>query len=248
VSTAASAPLELARGKRALPWIYGHRGTRRGAPENTIEAMRLALGQGADGIELDVRLCASGEVIVLHDPDLKRVAGDRVVVAQVSLSEIQRHDLGGGAHVPLLTSALELVLGSGKLLNIELKADVPNAIRLVEKVAVLLQACTPAERARVVLSSFSAELCEMMIAALPEITVGALHEHEPIKLPAGTRAVHPRHVLVNPGLIAHAREKDLLINTWTVNDGPRAVELSKLGVDSIITDDVPAIRAALGAH
>jgi glycerophosphoryl diester phosphodiesterase len=84
------------RGQRARPFIYGHRGTRRGAPENTLRAMELALSQGADGIELDVRLCGSGEVIVLHDADLERVSGVPVAASAATLSELRVLDVGEG--------------------------------------------------------------------------------------------------------------------------------------------------------
>jgi glycerophosphoryl diester phosphodiesterase len=239
----------LARGDRAQPWIYGHRGTRRGAPENTLEAMRMALQQGADGIELDVRLCKSGEVVVLHDVDLQRVAGVRVAAAEADLEEVQRHDLGGGARVPLLADAIELVIGSGKLLNIELKADVPDAFLLVERVSRQLEQCSADERARLVLSSFSMDICDALVDSVPDIAVGALFEHEPALLPAGVRAIHPRHVLVTKQLIARAGATGLLVNTWTVNDGSRAAELAGLGVDAIITDDVPVVQAGLfGVH
>jgi glycerophosphoryl diester phosphodiesterase len=236
---------EGARGARALPFVYGHRGTRRGAPENTLRAMRMALEQGADGIELDVRLCASGEVVVLHDADLKRVAGARVLAAQASLSELQRHDLGGGERVPTLSEALELVLGAGKLLNIELKADGTDGLALVTAVARLLQAGTAVERSRVVLSSFSADICAELCDALPEVAVGALFEHVPTTLPSGVSAVHPRHFLVAPNTVARWRKESLVINAWTVNAGARAAELTRTGVDGIITDDVPAVLRSL---
>ena len=228
-----------------MPFVYGHRGTRRGAPENTLEAMRKALAQGADGIELDVRLCASGEIVVVHDQDLKRVAGVRLRVAQASLAELRGHDLGGGARVPTLVEAIELVLGAGKLLNIELKSDGPDPGPLLAAVVTMLQAGTPSERERIVLSSFSLDVCADLCDALPAVAVGALFESVPTALPVGVRAVHPRHVLVDAAAIARWRSEQLLINTWTVNHAARAVQLARAGVDAIITDDVPAILAAL---
>jgi glycerophosphoryl diester phosphodiesterase len=235
------------RGRVKLPFVYGHRGTRRGAPENTLEAMRMALAQGADGIELDVRLCGSGEVVVLHDPDLKRVAGARVLAADASWAELQRHDLGGGARVPSLAAAIELVLGAGKLLNIELKSDVPDAGALVAAVARMLNAETAAALERVVLSSFSPDICADLCDALPAVAVGALFETIPSALPSGVRAVHPRHVLVDDATVARWHAAHLLINTWTVNDASRAAQLARAGVDAIITDDVPTILAALSS-
>src|SRR5512138_1115210 len=57
------------------PLVLGHRGASADAPENTLAAFRLAMAQGADGVELDVWRCATGEVVVVHDEDLTRVAG-----------------------------------------------------------------------------------------------------------------------------------------------------------------------------
>ncbi|HEY1418228.1 MAG TPA: glycerophosphodiester phosphodiesterase family protein, partial [Myxococcaceae bacterium] len=57
--------------------ILGHRGASSDAPENTLTAFQLALDQGADGVELDARLCASGEVVVFHDEWLERLTGGR---------------------------------------------------------------------------------------------------------------------------------------------------------------------------
>ena len=56
------------RPPNAPPRIYGHRGARAHAPENTLAALERAWTDGADGIELDVRVTADGEVLVLHDP------------------------------------------------------------------------------------------------------------------------------------------------------------------------------------
>src|SRR5262249_42420882 len=141
--------MSFARGVRALPFVYGHRGTRRGAPENTLVAMQLALAQGADGIELDVRLCRSGEVVVLHDPDLTRVAGAPLRAQDRTLAELQAHDLGQGARVPTLDAAMDLVLGAGKLLNVELKADVPDRRALVAAVLARVASRSTPERERV---------------------------------------------------------------------------------------------------
>jgi glycerophosphoryl diester phosphodiesterase len=235
----------FARGRRVLPHVYGHRGTRRGAPENTLLAMRRALDQGADGIELDVRLCGSGEVIVLHDPDLQRVAGVAVTAAEASLAELQQHDLGQGERVPLLDQALELVLGSGHLLNVELKADVPDPVALARAVAQRALARNAQERARLLFSSFSAELCGALAEALPEAAVALLFDREPSELPRGLAAVHPRYPLADSSAVARWHAAGLVVNVWTVNDAQRARELAAVGVDGIVTDDVPLVLAAL---
>ena len=58
-----------------LPVIVGHRGTRGEAPENTLPSFQRVLDCGVGEIELDVRISQDGELIVLHDPQLRRTAG-----------------------------------------------------------------------------------------------------------------------------------------------------------------------------
>ena len=54
--------------------IFAHRGASAYAPENTLEAFRLAMEQGADGIELDVQLTKDGVPVVIHDERIDRVS------------------------------------------------------------------------------------------------------------------------------------------------------------------------------
>lgn len=236
--------------------VWGHRGTRARAgdelpkpPENTLAAMRWALARGAHGIELDVRLCKSGEVVVLHDEGLERVAGVALRAQDATLAELQAHDLGGGERVPTLRAAIDTVLGQGEAarLNIELKADVPDQAALVEAVARELDARPEREHARTLMSSFSASICAAMGRRAPGVAVAFLYEHEQdaAARPAGVSIVHPKHTLLDPGRIAQLHARHLLVNTWTVNDPERARLLAAAGVDGIITDDVPAIVSAL---
>lgn len=237
----------FARQERPLPFVYGHRGTRRGAPENTLRAMELAIAQGADGIELDVRLCGSGQVIVLHDPDLGRVANVPLWAAESSYGALAAYDLGQGARVPLLDDALSLVLGAGLLLNVELKDDVPDAAALVAAVLQRVRARPADERERVIFSSFGAAICSALHAAAPELPVAFLCSRTREQGPPGMAAAHPRHTLLTPATCARLRASGLVVNTWTVNDAERAATLSGFGIDGIITDDVPLIRSALSA-
>src|SRR5512145_1466819 len=109
------------------PIVFGHRGASAEAPENTLAAFRLAVERGADGVELDVWRCASGELVVAHDDDLRRVGGSPLVVRKAPLAALRAVDVGSwkgerfrGERVPLLDEVLEAV-PSG-LVNVELKS------------------------------------------------------------------------------------------------------------------------------
>jgi glycerophosphoryl diester phosphodiesterase len=105
-----------------------HRGVCREAPENTLAAFRLAEAQGADGIELDVRLCRSGELMVIHDARLNRTTNGRGYVRTKTLEQLRKLDAGSHfderfAHEPLPTLDEVLRWSQGRMrVNIEIKS------------------------------------------------------------------------------------------------------------------------------
>ena len=71
------------------PVIFAHRGASAYAPENTLAAFELAVQQGADAIELDVKLSADGHAIVMHDETLERTTGGQGRVKEMSLAKLR---------------------------------------------------------------------------------------------------------------------------------------------------------------
>ena len=107
--------------------VVAHRGCERLAPENTLSAFRKAIEVRADFAELDVQETADGVVVVLHDRDLMRIAGDPRRIADLTLAEARKVDLGrrfspkfAGERIPTLAEVIELARGKIKL-QIELK-------------------------------------------------------------------------------------------------------------------------------
>lgn len=97
------------------PWILGHRGAPRLAPENTLSSLQVALELGLDGVEYDLHACASGEPVLIHDETLERTTDASGPVAQLTLAELAGVDAGGwfakrfrGEPLPLLEEALTL--------------------------------------------------------------------------------------------------------------------------------------------
>src|SRR3990167_3696238 len=121
-------------------WVIAHRGASCDAHENTLSAFELAIAQGADMIELDVRLSRDQEVMVFHDRSLKRTAGDERLLQQLSLRELKHLDAGGwfdprfaGEEIPTLAEVLQICQGK-IMLNIEIKKDaVFRSEALIEK-------------------------------------------------------------------------------------------------------------------
>ncbi|MGB3598653.1 MAG: glycerophosphodiester phosphodiesterase family protein, partial [Pseudomonas neustonica] len=74
------------------PLIYGHRGARGEAPENTLPSFQKALDTGVTRVELDLHLSADQQLMVIHDPTLKRTTGRRGKVAQHNAADLMQMD------------------------------------------------------------------------------------------------------------------------------------------------------------
>lgn len=235
------------------PLVYAHRGSSLRAPENTMKAFALGLDEGADGVELDVRRCASGEVVVAHDADLMRVAGVRGRIVDLTFQQLAEHDVGSGEHIPRLDDVLDLIVSRGAVVNVEIKADDDNILRLVRSVAHVLTRRARKDRDAVLISTFHPIACALVRTLMPDLPVGFLYEDNvqgrllssltPRLLRVA--AVHPNFSLVNETSIAQARRRGFLTNVWTVDDPAEARRLASLRVDGLITNDVRKIREAL---
>ena len=127
-------------------YVLAHRGYSGKAPENTMAAFKLALEADADGLELDVHITKDGRVVVIHDDTLERTTDGRGRVEEQTYAELAQLDAGSwfgeefkGERLPTLDEVCELLKGTDKIFNVELKAGV-NFKELTEKVAELIVA------------------------------------------------------------------------------------------------------------
>jgi glycerophosphoryl diester phosphodiesterase len=236
--------------------ILGHRGGRgEGWPaENTVEAFARALREGAEGVELDVRLCGSDEPVILHDRTLARVTNGRDTrgIHEVRLADLPR--LESGEKIPTLAEALE-VFGRDHLVNVEVKADVPSRREAVRVVAKALNELAGASRPAIVLSSFDPGVVLGFAQAAPGITramlIGNRTPRLATALPRAMRrvarieAAHLEDGIITKERVARLRASKLRVVAWTVNDGARAIALREMGVETIITDHPGVIVKAL---
>src|SRR5919107_2807685 len=81
-------------GRGEWPVNLAHRGASALAPENTIEAFRLAVGAGAGGLELDVHMTRDGQIVVIHDPTVDRTTNGSGAVSEMTFDELRRLDAG----------------------------------------------------------------------------------------------------------------------------------------------------------
>ena len=117
----------MSKTPNATPLIVAHRGDSANAPENTLASFRLALANGADGIELDVMFSADQKLVVIHDDTLDRTTNGHGLVGATPSDAIRELDAGSrfgekfkGEPVPLLDEVFA-EFGGKFLINVELK-------------------------------------------------------------------------------------------------------------------------------
>lgn len=240
--------------------VIAHRGSSHDAPENTLAAFALARQDGADGVELDVMRCRSGEVIVFHDDDLGRLCGVAGDPRARTLAELRKLSVQGEA-IPELHEVIE-VLGASMLLNVELKSAPAWRARvedegLVDQVARTLDHAGMGER--VLVSSFDPVLLGRFRRRSPRVATGMLFAADqsvPLRRGwaahvVGANAVHPEALLVDEDRVRMWHRRGLRVNVWTVDDPAEQRYLATIGVDGIITNRPREtrimLRAAMGS-
>ncbi len=235
--------------------LLGHRGASRDFPENTVEALVAAMEQRADGVELDVMRCASGELVVCHDEVLTRLAGLKLEVRRTRWSELKHLDVGSRlgfrpARIPLLHDVFD-ALPARAWVNVELKCETTEDDGLSEAVGALVTARNLEER--VFISSFN-PLCLVRLAnAWPALRRGLLIDPDKpwapqawFWLPVTARtSVHPHFSQVTAGRINRWHQRGWEVAAWTVDDVEEARRLRALGVDWLITNTPGALRERL---
>ncbi len=233
--------------------LTAHRGYARRAPENTLAAIRDAAEAGADIVEIDVQLTADGEVVLLHDDDLRRMTGDRRRVSGVTLEELQRLRFlprKGYApevareRVPALRDVIELARDLGFQLNIELKFAEKGAftdLQLSRRVAELIDeehfagSCFVASLHTPALRELRKHNGDVRTAAIVTASVGDIS-----RLDVDILSV--RADLATQALVRKARRLGKQVHVWTVNQPEDMRRFLELGVDSVITDEPELFR------
>lgn len=237
---------------RARPWPAGgvevpktqaHRGLwSAGFQENTLPAFRAAKAAGFRMAELDVLLDRGDEPVVIHDEDLRRLAGSPGRTRDLSADELHRR-----ANAPTLREVLRDGHGVDAF-NIEIKAPVSVAGRIENAVAAVIREARAEDR--VMISSFNPFSLVLMANLLPEVPRALLATT--VKEPGNSLFlrrlwlaplldVHMLNLddrMMTPELISFLRERRIPVSVWTVNDVQRARELLDAGVVSVITDRV----------
>lgn len=232
------------------PLIFAHRGACKYAPENTIPAFEKAIAMGAYGVEIDVRLTRDKVPVVIHSDELEEHTTTYGFVHSTSLRALKTIDIGSHfdssfhtERVPTLAEALEVLVKSDVVINIEIKSQPHWHFGLEERVVKLVQDMKIGER--VIFTTFNPLILMKLRYLDSSIQRGLLVAPRSLLFLhtrffgkfAGIEALNPAERIVTPELVTLAHNRNWKVFPWTVNRRSSIEEMIKMGVDGIITDD-----------
>ena len=238
-----------------------HRGAAALEPENSLRGIEAALRYGVEMVEIDVRPCAGGTLVLSHDDNLKRMTGYHGSVRASTLAVLKGLDIGKGERIPTLEEALDLMRGR-VLVNLDLKRDVdgPQLLRAVDRAGrreetmlsgggrggfSTYRALAPSIRSACSMDATWRGLPGRLLGRYT--TAGARGQAGGIA--RGTRASGATGAtldwrLAAPAVVDFLHRAGLPVLTWTVDDLPTLTALRKAGVDGV-TSNRPDLLAQL---
>ena len=230
--------------------VTAHRGGARMAPENTISAMEYAIEAMADYAEIDVQETKDGEIVLLHDNNLKRVTGLNANIWNLTYDEVSQLDAGikfhkkfRGEKIPTLNEVIECCKGKIRL-NIEIKYNGHNS-QIVKKVVKIIE--DQGFEDSCVLTSMNYKFLEQAKELNPKITTGytmSMIYGDLSKLTAAD-FFSVKYTYLNQGFVRRAHALGKEVCAWTLNYQGDMQRMVDCGADNIITDDPELVRKVI---
>ena len=226
-------------------YVYAHRGASGYAPENTLEAFRLAAEMGADGVELDVHFSKDGQVMVLHDAKIDRTSNGQGEVSSYTREELLAFDFGfqfykecRGIRIPTLDEVYELLAPTGLTVNVEIKLHSPDMLTACDTIAKKYEM-----QDRVIYSSFDHLQMARMKEVNPDSFTAPLYAFNMIRpwdycLNMQANASHPHieQLRVFPEYVEKCHSLGLRVHPWTLNKEDDMRFAFEADCDAIITN------------
>lgn len=221
------------------PMVIAHRGAMGYEMENTLPAIQKALDLQAEAIEIDVFRIRTGEIVVFHDEDLKKLTNTKGSIEGMSWEQLQKVVVNGGHRIPKLKEVLDLIDGKCTL-NIELK----GAGTAVAVWGLMQEAIAHGnwKLDQFIVSSFKWNELRDMRAQSAIVPIGILPDTESIPeilsiaKEVRATAIHPYHGLLDEKIVSIFKKEGYKLYVWTVNKNADIQKMKDLGVDGIITN------------
>lgn len=216
----------------------GHRGAAGYITENTIPSFEKALELHVDAIELDVHICASGELVVFHDFTVDRLTNGTGEINKLSLQELKALQINNQYQIPTLEEVLQLI-DKRCWINIELKGrnTATSTLELVKKFITEYNWTLD----HFLISSFQREELETLrnldsFISMAVLTQASVEQAIDWATELQAKAIHPHFSLLTFDNCLLAQEKGFQINTWTVNESDIISHLKQFPINGIISD------------
>lgn len=222
--------------------IIGHRGSAGTTPENTLASFSTAIQAGVNAIELDVQVCSTGELVVIHDSRVDRTTDGEGLISQLSLTTLRKLNAGNGEKIPLLQEVLDLVNNKVEI-HIELKA-----IGTAKKTAQLIEEYVEKKQytyQSFLISSFNHQELMEFRTHNTECRIAALIAHTPVNYAApfknlGLWSLNVDFDNSSAEFVRSAHQHGYRFLVYTVNNLVDLNLLREMGVDGVFTDQ-PAL-------
>lgn len=217
--------------------IAAHRGASAYEPENSLAAFERAIAMGAPMIELDVHICKTGQIVVIHDQTIT-IDNKKRKIEEMAWNILKKQIIGKNEHIPLLEDVFNLV-DKRAIINIELKGA-----GTAKPVADLINHYIAKKQwsaDHFIASSFDHYRLLEFKKYSPKIKTGVLLEcnpigHAQIADRANAHYAFCHYQWLTKEFIDDAHKRAIQVFAYTINDKKLANQLQKLGVDGIFTD------------
>ena len=239
----------------AQHFFIAHRGDSFVAPENTVASAKSAWQAGADAVEIDIHLSKDNRIMVIHDNDTKRTCSGKKNLEIAKTPSVILRDLDAGIwkgpefkgeKIPFLTEIIETV-PKGKTLVVEIKCGsevIAPLVRVMEK--------TP-KRNQVVFISFGWDTILETKKTFPgnkcywlSGSKNGLAKKINEAAENGLDGVNMQYALIDEEIVKTAKENNLEVLAWTVDNPDEAKRLSSLGVTKITTNRPAWLKEEMG--
>ena len=230
------------------PLIISHRGETQQYVENTITAAEKAIELGATGLEIDVRQCGSGEIVVFHDFSLKRMFNKNGYVGRTNYDDLKNCNyLKNGEFTEYTIDLLDEFLQKFKntiRINLDAKTIHFFDFQFADQLISIIKNHHLFHS--IWISCFNPFLLQILKLKSKNIQTGYLFHktawlHTFYDKICYTDAWHPHHNIVTNKFVDRAKSLSKKIYVWTVNDIDTILKIKDKSIDGIITDDVKLV-------
>ncbi len=235
--------------------FIAHRGASYTAPENTVASAKLAWEIGADAVECDIHLSKDNRIMVIHDKDTKRTCTSKknLSIADAPSTLLRDLDAGSwkdkkfkGEKIPFLSELIETI-PEGKMLVVEIKCGtevIPPLERLMEKCKKQDQIVFIAFDWKTILETkkaFPANKCYWLSSSKNGLGKKIREAAE-----NGLDGVNLHYSAIDEEIVEAAKENNIEVLSWTVDDPAEAKRLIDLGVTKLTTNRPDWLKEEVG--